>query len=247
MIYRVEHDSSVDYDSASPLEVTWTSFHVRIEEGLARFELHDHYANVAEARAAIQPFIDQWEFETSLQSGPGKFRLRFDRPEIIDRQPTSGVQPIAFHITAGEPTVTVSLTVSKEYPLPPWKGTIDITDPDVQTMHHRYTGYFAKHEPLPSVAYFCYEVFTKRLSKGDADASKKYKISRSLIEEVRKISSSKGGADARKAFGIDEELTAEEKRFLERSVQIMIIRAAIVAGDPNQDLVTIDRTNLSEQ
>ena len=51
-------------------------------------------------------------------------------------------------------------------------------------MHHRYTGYLQNHEPLPSMAYFCYEVFTKRLSENVNDASEKYKISRNLIEEV---------------------------------------------------------------
>ena len=244
MIYRVEHDSSVDYEQASPLGENRTKFRVLVEEDRARFELNDHYATVPEAQAVIQPFIDQWEFEASLRGGAGKFSLRFDRPEVIDRQPTPGEISAAVHFSVGIPTVTVSVTVSKEYPSPPWEGAINIADPDVQTMHQRYMGYFQKHELLPSMAYFCYEVFTKRLSDNVVDASEKYKISRNLIEEVRKISSRKGGKEARKAFGVGEELTTEEKRFLERAVQVMILRAAIVAGDPNQDLVVIDRANL---
>lgn len=245
LIYRVDHDSSVDYEQASPLEEDRPNFRVRVEENRARFEMKDHYATVPEARAIIQPFIDQWEFEASLRGGPGKFSLNFERPEIIDRQPTPGVISVAAHFSAGAPTASVSVTVSKEYPSSPWKGAIDITDPDVQTMHHRYTGYLQNHEPLPSMAYFCYEVFTKRLSENVNDASEKYKISRNLIEEVAKISSIKGGKEARKALGVGEELTGEEKRILERAIQVMILRAAIVAGDSNQELVAIDRSNLS--
>ena len=247
LIYHVDHDSSVDYEQASPLEENRTNFRVRVEQGRARLELKEHYATVSDARAAIQPFIDQWEFEASLRGGPGKFRLRFDRPEIIDRQPTPGEVSVAAHISAGIPRLTVSVTVSKEYPSPPWNGAIDITNPDVQTMHQRYTGYLQKHEPLPSMAYFCYEVFTTRLSNNVVNASQKYKISRNLIEEVAKISSTRGGAEARKAFGVGEELTTEEKRFLERAVQVMILRAAIVAGDPDQNLVVIDRSNLLKE
>ena len=246
LIYVVEHDRSVDYADASPVEVHRCDFTVMVEEGHARITLNRHFASVQEARDAVQPFIDQWEFDASLAAGRSKFRLRFERPEMIDRQPMPGVVSIAAHISSGVATLSASVTVSREYPAPPAEFTMDVSNPDVRTMHDRYTGYIEGHEPLPAMAYFCYEVFTQRLSKGQKDASDTYKISTRLLREFAKIASTKGGSTARKASGIGHELSAHETQVLRKGIQLMIRRAAIIAGDPNQHLPVVDFSKLLE-
>ena len=61
LIYVVEHDRSVDYADASPVEVHRCDFTVMVEEGHARITLNRHFASVQEARDTVQPFIDQLE------------------------------------------------------------------------------------------------------------------------------------------------------------------------------------------
>ena len=247
LIYLVEHDNSSDYSLAKTIEVEHGTFYLKLEDGEARFELKEHYPTWQQAQQAIQPFIRQWELRASLESGPGTFTLKFNRPEMIDRKPTPGVisvsaLPISFALTISSPTVTVS----RQYPQPPPERHMNIENPNVQTMLHRYMGYIQGREPLPSMAYFCYEVFAKRLGKDAKHAAEKHKISRKLVKRVRILASNKGGDQARHQSGICHPLSQPEVQFLQKAVAAMIVRAAIVAADPNQPMDTIDGSNLLE-
>ena len=148
LIYVVEHDKKFSYEKAKSLEDERPLFRIKVENGRARFEPEEHHATKEAARAEVQPFIDQWEFQAALEHGIGAFTLRFERPEIVDRQPTPGViavsaGPAWFHFAVSEPTVTVY----KQYPQPPSEGAMDTHHPDVRTMRHRYEGYRQGHEP----------------------------------------------------------------------------------------------------
>ena len=247
LIYVVEHDKSSDYSLAKTIEIENTTFHLKIEDSEARFELKEHYPTRQQAQQVIQPFIQQWELRASLKAGPGTFALKFKQAEMIDRKPTPGVisvsaLPMSFNFTISSPTVTVS----RQYPQPPCERRMDIDNPDVQTMLHRYIGYRQGRGYLPSMAYFCYEVFAKRFGKGDKHTAEKHKISHALVERVRKLASNKGGDQARHQSAICYPLTQPEVQFLEKAVAAMIIRAAMVAADPNQPMDTIDSSNLLE-
>ena len=247
LIYVVEHDKSSDYSLANAVEAEHTTFRLILKDSEVRFELKEHYSNWQEAQQAIQPFIQQWELRASLESGPGTFALRFKHPEVIDRNPTPGVisvsaRPVSVNFTASSPAILVS----RQYPRPPSERRMDIGNPDVQTMLNRYLGYRQGREPLPSMAYFCYEVFTKRFSKGPNHATEKHKIGHNLIEKVRTLASNKGGELARHEHAISCPLTQNDVRFLERAVAAMIVRAAMVAADPDQPMDKIDGSNVLE-
>ena len=247
LVYVVEHDNSSDYSLAKTVEIEHTTFRLKLEGGEARFELKEHYPTWKQAQRAIQPFIQQWELRSSLESGTGTFTLKFKRHEMIDRNPTPGVisasgLPISSVVTISRPTVTVS----RQYPQPPPERSMDIHHSVVQQMLNRYMGYRQGNEPLPGMAYFCCEVFAKHLGKDDKDAATKHKISHNLIKKVKNLASNKGGDKARHAHAISQPLAPREVQFLEKAVAAMIIRAAIVAADPNQPMDTIDGSNLLE-
>ena len=248
LIYNIEHDESSDYSLAKTVETEHTSFRLRLEGNEARFELKEHYPTRHEAQQAIQPFIQQWELRASLKSGPGTFTLKFKRSEMVDRRPTPGVisvsaDPISFNFTVSRPTVTVS----RQYPNPPSERRMNIDNPDVQTMLNRYIGYRQGREPLPSMAYFCYDVFAYRLGTNPKHAGEKHKMGHKLIDKIRTLASTKGGDKARHQNGIYQPLSQLEVQFLEKAVAAMITRAAIVAADPEQPMDTIDGSNLLEK
>ena len=247
LIYVVEHDKSSNYSLAKTIEVEHTTFCLKLEDSEARFELKEHYSTWQQAQRAIQPFIKQWQLRASLESGPGTFALKFKQAEMIDRKPTPGVtsvspSPISFHFAISSPTVTVS----RQYPQPPLERRMNIDNPDVQTILQRYIGYRQGREPLPAMAYFCYEVFAKRLGKDAKHAATKHKISHKLVDRVRNLASTKGGDQARHQFGICHPLTQPRSPVLQKAVSAMIVRAAIVAADPNHPMKTIDGSNLLE-
>ena len=247
LIYVVEHEESVDYGTAETIEAERSTFRLTLQDGEARFELKEDYASPQQARKAIQPFIEQWELRTSLAYGPGNFALRFKRPEMIDRDPEPGVISVSADAAHFIFTIsTPSVTVSRQYPRPPVESRMKIDCPEVQTMLHRYMGYRQGREPLASMTYFCSDVFVYRLGDGLKDSAIKHSISGKLVKKVRKLASEKGGDQSRKQDGIDDPLAHEETQFLKRAVTAMILRAAIVAADPDQSMEFIDSGNLLE-
>ena len=157
LIYGIEHGESVDYEEAEPFIREEPAFRLEVKDKKARFELKDHYAEESAARESIEEYIRVWEFDACLNNGPDSFKLRFDKAEVEDRNPTPGEVSIHASFTFGIPTFSVSLTRRlPTYPSPPLGLAID---PDVQTMHDRYMNYRRGHESLLSMAFFCLASF----------------------------------------------------------------------------------------
>ena len=240
LIYRVEHGSSVDYERAGPLRFDDDPrFYLTVEGNCARFEMKEHYADVGEARYAIESFIQMWEFDAGVRLGPNAFSLRYTNAEIIDRNPSPpktgtgrlqvGGGHVASNVRFGG-KVRIGLP---HYPSPPERGTLDPDDDYVVKMKRRYDKYRLGRTTLPDVAYFCVTVLEDKYGDLPA-AAKACGISKSVLKEVKALSSYKGGEDSRKSDGFDVEFTREEKRFLKRALKEIIIRAAQVAADDSQ-------------
>ena len=142
LLYRVDHGESVDYGDAEPLVHDEPAFRLEVKYNQARFELKDHYATEEDAREAIDDYICVWEFEARLEKGPDSFGLEFDRAEIIDRNPTSGVTGLSAEFKAtgyGSAKLTIGF---RNYPSPPSDfSLLGHRDPCVQTMFDRYMNY----------------------------------------------------------------------------------------------------------
>ena len=218
LLYIIEHGRSVDYSKAKPVDHEEAGFRVKITNRQMRFEFKEHYATEDAARKAIEDYVRAWEFSACLESGPDSFKLKFCYEEIEDRKPTPGVfavnaGPVRFEFKLPEPTVLVSRAC---YPPPP--SGLKVT-PDVQAMYERYMGYLRRREPLPSMAYFCWTMvkgspmIIRGFSKGDRHV-------------ISYLCSKIGGKQARKRIGVGKPLTAEESRFLEKVIKVVIRRAA---------------------
>ncbi len=245
LVYRIENDPSVEYRDAPPLDHEENQFRLHVEDQQVRFELKEHCATLEAAQTIVEPYIRSWELDAGLRTH--RFKLRFERPEIVDRNPTPGIVSAAaayFNFTTPTAQVTVTAVVPS-YPRPPSGLTLDPDNPDVMTMYGRYTGYLKKREPLTSMAYFCLTMLTEYLSKGREAAASEYRIERKIFDEIGDLSTNRGGpAGARKADGVSQDLTAHESNFLREAVKVMIRRVAEVAYDPDKDLPLIRRSDL---
>ena len=139
LIYQIERSRAVDYRRAKPLDHEEAGFRIKIESHQVRFEFKDHYATEEAAREVLAGYIREWEFAAGLCRGSDHFRLKFDRAQIEDRNPTPGVVEglagaIRFNIATSMARITVR---SARYPRPP--SGIKIT-PDVEVMYSRYLG-----------------------------------------------------------------------------------------------------------
>ena len=245
LIYDIEHDSTIDYSRAPSLTKEVDEFTVKICEGQVRLEPKDHYASVAEALIPAGDFVRNWELDVVLRTQPGQFNLVFNRPEIIDRNPTPGIARVSMHVRSGAPSVQVSLTaIAPVYPEPPSQVTLGHDDNDVVLLLSRYSNYRKGKEPLASMAYFCSTMLSERLSTGKTRGDK-LNVSRRVQKEIRKLSSWQGGPmGARKWDATTIDLDASEVNFLEQAVKLIIRRVAEMARDETHQLPTITLADL---
>ncbi len=249
LIYRVEHGSSVDYDEASPLSYDDDpKFHLTVEDNCARFELKEHYADVREARDAIEPFIQYWEFQTGIRLGPNRFSLLYTNAEIIDRNPSPSKPGTRKHRVGGHVLRNVIAEARVRighpcYPPPPERGTVDLDDLSVERMRHRHDRYRLGRTTLPDAANFCLTSLEKKYG-GRSAAAQACGVSKKILDRIATLTSEKGGEVARKARGADHEFTDQERRFLREALKKIIIRAAQVAADDSQNIPQITMADL---
>ncbi len=230
--YRIEHESTVDYSKAEPVDCEEERFWIRIEKGGVCFEMKDDHPTVDSALEAVTSYISNWELDAALTSTPGEFKLRFVRPEIVDRKPTPGEHRVSADKVFWEMTASVSaVTKRRPYPRPPAGVSLNRND-DVLLMLGRYEDLCKKRDKLPSVAQFCLTMLEK--SAGNRDkAAKKFEIEPKVLNKVGALANDKGGRSmARKAKGIDKDFTLEETRFLACVVKVFIRRVAEEAQSP---------------
>ena len=104
LVYKIEHDSSVDHSEAEPVDHEEERFRVRIEDRHVRVEMNQHHATEDAARRLVEPYICSWELDEALRHRPGSFKLKFARPEIVDRDSALGVVELAATLAGGTAT-----------------------------------------------------------------------------------------------------------------------------------------------
>lgn len=248
LIYRVWHGDEIDYSRAPPLEFRGAGFLGKVADSKVRFEMTEDFAEERLAREAVETFIREWEFATSIQDGPDYLNLEFLQSEIVDRKSNAGAQNLRVRASAGRPTATMRLTVwPGSYPSPP-EEVLDVDHPDVQTLYDRYRGYCQGKEPLASFANFCLTVLefsVGQTSSRRATAAKQYGIAKGILNRIGVLCSKKGGNLARKREGIDDPFSAGETEFLQRAVKRLIYRVAEYHGNMHRVLPQITSQELN--
>ena len=248
--YRVEHDDSLDYTNADPMEHDDDLIHVEISGRQVTIRPKEHYATVEEAKTAVEPFVRRWEFGATLESGSRAFSLRYSSAEVIDLNPPptppgevrANAEPIVVHVTVSTARGTVG---KKSYPKPPSGPALDPDVPEVRAMVSRLDRYHQGRTTLADTAYFCLTVLQSIATKNKARRTwSHYAISHEVQRQVSRLSSTKGGYEARKGDGIDKDFTQEERAFLIEAARAFIRRAAEKAANPTGDLQEITMAHL---
>ena len=245
LYYWVEHDESVDYDNAEPLDYEDELAEVHLEKRKLTLRPREHYASTQEAREAFEGFIRNWEFEAAVESGSRQFQLRYMDADIIDRNPTPspGVVDASVTFRAGIPRISIKARVGKaRYPSPPDKLGLDSSNPPSLAMVSRLDRYHQGRETLAAMSYFCFTVMTDsaKAATGTTYARKAvkdyYEIAEDLQREVSNLSTNRGGSEARKSDGLQQEFNVEERRFLLAAIQAFTRRVAEKATNPSASL-----------
>ena len=236
--FYIQHDDSVDYSDVEPLVHDDALFCIRAEKRNVVLEPKCHYATEEEARSAAEEFVRRWEFEASLRTQSGAFRLEYEGVRIIDRDPPPlppgvvNADPVYWNFRTSVSRVTVTKKLAT-FPAPPDDPAINPDDPDAILMLALLDRYRLKRARLGDVAYFCLTVLEDRAGSREK-AADHYQISECDLDRVGCLSDGKGGDEARKAKGRSHPFTEEEKSFLEAQVTAFIRRAAEKAADEGE-------------
>ena len=247
LYYWVEHDESVDYDNAEPLDRRRrTGRSPPWKRGSSSLRPKEHYVSAQEAREAIEGFVRNWEFDAALEAGSRQFQLKYIDADIIDRNPTPpppGVVQLSASARAGPPKASLNLRLKKRnYPSPPGRSEIDSSNTAALAILSRLDRFHQGRETLAAMSYFCFTVMSDsaKVATGTTYARKAvkdyYEIAEDLQREVSNLSSNKGGSEARKSDGLQQEFTDEERRFLLAAIQAFTRRVAEKAANPSASL-----------
>ena len=253
LYYWVNHDDSVDYDDADPLEHEHELFDLQINGRQVTIQPKNHYSTKEEAVAAVEGFIRHWEFEAALSSGSSRFSLSYMDADVIDRDPTPpppGTVNISATFRSGRPTLSAKVRVGrKTYPSIPSGDRLDVSTPVVQAMLSQLDMYHKGRALLGPMVYFCLTTLQDSVPTGEGDADARtrdhYCISRKVLRQVRTLCSTKGGVEeGRKGAAVNANFTKEERAFLVAAIQAFTRRAAEKATNSSEPLYMITLKDL---
>ena len=231
--YRITHGKHVNYNDAEELEDnTSPDFCLKVKDKKARFELKKHYTTEDDAKASLQDFVRQWEFEACLEYGPDSFGLIYDDCEIIDRNPHMTKPDVnVIQIYERLPALSDKLEITTymlKFPSPPADVSVNADDPDTNTMFERLMNCQRGKEPVTGMANFCLTVIEGLFDRDKRqNAASHFKINFDTLKRIGALCANKGGPlGARKRNGIRNDLTTEEREWLVESVKEIIYRVA---------------------
>jgi hypothetical protein len=241
--YRLEASEGTTFDNPPPVHLETMCFKVTLADGVATFEMKEHYPDVEAARKAIEPFLRAWGIDAALRMGGQEISFRYQDVQVIDRDPPAAG---SHHIMIGSVQVTVRVAGTMQvtrhrYPEPPQRFRVS---PDVETLWHRYEGYLNQREPLLSMAYFCLTV-VEYSAGGRPMAARKYCISKYVLDKLGALTALGDERMARKKIGKSRPLTATEMTWIEAVIKAMIRRVGEVAAR-SSSLAQITMADLSD-
>ena len=240
--FTVGSDEGISYKNPAPLSFSHHIGKFNLVNGRLKIEPSWHFANVEQARRIIEPFLWAWEIKTDLTGNWGEIRFKFDRLELVDRDPPPpGAGRILECEARSYAVATADLhseIVRTKYPPPPvnfdWSEKLGHA-------YERWKNYLAGGESLQQTASFIFD-YLKNIPGGEKAASEQYRISNNILKYIRKLSSYGGSPATSRKAPIDNnfvELGDDEKEWLEAAVRKIIHRIGEHASCADLKMLTL--------
>jgi hypothetical protein len=240
MIYRVEHDDSVDYEKAARLEGKTDDFKFRVANGRARFELTAHCATEEEARQIVDPFVRAWEIRAAVGLSPGVFRLTFERAEVVDHSPLrDGVVCAVGKASVSSTAVGHAQMVPSKYPDPP--TDFSVSD-ELQVAYEAWRALWPKPNYLAALGNLIMTMLDAKAPPGKGGSQTRrraeahYETGSGVLKKLGELTAMAGGYYARKHRGIKHPFSANEHDWLVKAIPALMLRMGEREKNPNGKL-----------
>lgn len=225
--YEIKSGEGISYRDTETLEFVNHLGTFYTSENYLQVTPTEHFANATDVREALEPFLKAWEIDADLKRNIGMLRFKFDKVDLIDRDPPPPSSSQVLHIAGSCHSIStlkgsLHLTCSK-YPEPPVGFS---ATPEVTHAYRRWLGFRSGKEPLQAMSYFVLTL-AEKAANGRRLAAGRYEIDFDILQKIGELSSTKGNElTARKAGALNQyqELSATEKRWLEDAVRLLIYR-----------------------
>jgi hypothetical protein len=247
MIYNLRlREPQARFNSPSPRVDSLDGFVVELDDERATIRMTAHCADVADARAVVEPVLASWEASAALQGR--RIVFEFERANVVDRDPPAGEIGVS---QSDYVVATMRLSGSAEeeflvgqYPPPPHGF---VASPDVRTLVDRYELWVDGKEPLPAFAYFVLAYVEKIIATTRRDAAKNLNIDKSVLDRLGYLCTQVGTpTTARKIDrGWRKRPHAhDEWAFMEAATKALIRRAGEAAAQPASSLPRLTLADL---
>ena len=222
--YTLVKSDTVSYETPAPIDFETDEARFLLAEGRLTCEMKIHTSAEAEARAAVEPLIRSWEVASDLKGNRGAFRLKYERPEIIDRRPLEPGENRAYiHVGLGALSIAGTAVVHaslNSYPDPPGEFRLNA---NAESMWLRYKGYLEGREPLLSMAYFCLTLL-EAVAGNRNEAARLFSVDVEVLRKIGELTSKRGDRTIARKASSTLALTGNEAAWLEIVVKALIFR-----------------------
>ena len=225
MHYEIGSGEGISYRDPEPLSFSNHLGTFDTAENKLRITPAEHFADEDEAKSAIDPFLRAWEIHADLTSNIGMIRFKFERVDLVDRDPPPPGSSVVIQLKGASmlllgASASLHLTCRK-YPEPP--KAFGAT-PVVQQAYRRWLRFRDGKEPLPSMSYFVLTLL-ESVAGGRQAAARAFAIDAIVLGTIGRLSSTKGDESTARKAGKDnqfQELSGAEKHWLEEAIRRVI-------------------------
>lgn len=252
--YCVETGGELVFDNPPPIDDETHAFRMSLVDGVATFEMKEHYPTEESAREPVEEYLQAWELDVSLQYGRSVLRFAFDGEEIIDRNPpppgapqTVQLEPLAMVGSVGSLTVVPHL---KHYIEPPADFVASL---DARAMWEQYERYLQGHDRLLPMAYSCLARLEFRAKPHPAKGTKRHKaasmyaIDYEVLDKLGELTNTLGDEVGARKLTPQSELRPpdpQEVTWIKAALKRIIRRAGEYTADPQKAWSQITMSDL---
>lgn len=222
--YKIITGEGFNYENAPSFSEGTDYFIMSLDKETIIFKMKAHFPTEKEARAITDDYLKEWEILIGIQHNPDALSFKFDRADIIDRDPSPEGEHPQIQATA---TIAGHVNLLKSYNEYPSRPKEFLVSPEVETMYLRYKLYKKNKESLTSMAYMCLTVL--EVSAVDRKrAALKYNIHYNVLNKLGELCSTKGDEKEIRKAQKDKKyipLTPVEKQWIQEVVKSLIRRA----------------------
>jgi hypothetical protein len=230
--YHVEPCEGVEFVNPPPLERETSLFRMKLDAGTLMFEMKTHFDTAAEAKAAVAPFLREWEIAQYIHSGRKQMEIVYERADIVDRDPPTDGSQYIFPEAVSSLAMAMearAIVCVPEYPAPimPFEAT-----PLVELLWNKYKEFRAGRWPFLAMAYYCYTAINSYGSstQGKKGAAKTYNIEPVVLRTLSELTSTHGDEATARKLPSKNPLTPPEQEWVDAAVRSLIRRAGEVGA-----------------